>query len=188
VKTSFLILFILLLVMTGCQQSDSITDLQMGGTLLGNLIPNSIFDSSGVPSLQGWIVPDRNAVEFSNDIPPSGLGHTLVLFPARPPENSNPYTIVATQSGTHRYRLSVFGKRKGQDLGGIYASRKSPTSNDISTFAVISVSDTSWTFYSQTVTITTAPHDLIIVSLSGGGAELSVGKTYLNTCRFEKLD
>lgn len=181
-------LFIILIVVGfGCKDNGT------GPTTIINLIPNSTFESNGIPSLNGWYEwneSDTSIVDFSSDVP-SGGGGFSVRFQARqyaPCPNNSVYAKVTTSSGNHRYRLSVYGKRNG--VGGsisVYVGYP-PCEVDHDHFVTVPITDTVWTLYSFSDTLRTVSTDTIYVLLFGGGTEITDGTTFFNTCKFEKLD
>jgi hypothetical protein len=84
--------------------------------------------------------------------------------------------------------ISVFGKGNGVS-GGVEVSVNRPGTNQWKgSFPEIAITDTTWTYYSYTGTITSARGDSIFIAVLTGACELCFGTTYLNTFQFEKLD
>ena len=155
-----------------------------GPTNVGNLLANSTFETGGHPSLIGWNVADTSVVHFSNDLPTGGSGSSIVMHAAwfAPWPNNSIYCSVIPQTGSHKYTLSVFAKNTG--VGGIVSLYiNCPGRSNSSSAATLRASDSSWTYYSQTDTISTSLGDTLFVAVSGGGTELLPGTTYFNTCR-----
>ncbi len=156
---------------------------------VGNLLTNPTFEENGVPSLHGWVVPDSSIIHFSTDIPPDGSGHTITLDAHwyAPWPYGTIYQIVIPVAGTHKYRLSVFGRRVG--VGGlILAYFRRPSATGSALRFQLTISDTVWAYYSLTDTITTSATDSLFLTITGGGTEVRAGTSYFNTCRFEELD
>lgn len=181
------ITIILVIVLSGLSCKDTTT----APTTDNNLLFNSTFEINGVPGLQGWTVPDTSVVHFSTDVPPSGSGHSIVLHAAWYGmwwASNSIYQSFTVPSGTHRYRLSVFGKSTGVP-GRLFAFRNRPPGETSPVeFSSLGIVDTVWSFYSQTDTLTTIANDTLFVTIFGGGTESRGGTTYFNTCKFEKLD
>ena len=159
-----------------------------GPTNGGNLLTNSTFEIAGHPSLMGWNVADTSVAHFSKDLPTGGSGSSIVMHAAwfAPWPDNSIYTAVIPQTGSHVYTLSIFAKDTG--VGGVvsvYINR--PGSPNSSSAATLRANDSSWTYYSQTDTISTSPGDTIFVAISGGGTELLAGTTYFNTCRLVEV-
>ena len=183
-KTQAIIL-LLALALVGCKQTSTEPTSEV------NLITNSTFEANGVPSLNGWEFPDTSAVHFSIDIPPTGLGYSIVFgvryFGIWP--NNSIYTTITGLSGKHRYRLSVFGKGTPVAYGGVYVYRNRPSSTNSILFGSLEIRDTVWTFYSRIDTLNTTSSDTLFINVTGGAAELFPSTSiYFNTCKFERLD
>lgn len=78
-----------------------------------NLLINSTFELNGDSSLYGWIVSYPSVVQFSNDVPQYGSGHSIVFRSSgkSPPLSNSIFAIIPAPAGTHGYRLSIFGKK-----------------------------------------------------------------------------
>jgi hypothetical protein len=182
-KTLTLIIPILMYLALSCNETTT------GPVNEPNLLSNSTFDSSGIPSLRNWIVSDSSAVHFSSSVPLGGSGHTIVLQAQwfGPWPNNSIYQAVVAPAGTHIYRLSVFGKRTGVS-GEVVVSRNRPTEGNSTNFILLSIADTAWTFYSRIEAVTATTNDSFFVTLSGGASERLAGTTFVNTCRLDKLN
>jgi hypothetical protein len=185
-KIKLLIAFSLLIAANGCDQITT-ENLPPAGS---NLLHNPTFDSNGTPSLQDWTVPDTGYVHFSSDAPFGGSGHTIAVtahwfavFPAGMVYQS----VLPSLEGTHQYRLSVYGKRWGIP-GSLWLTINRPSDINSVLRMSIPISDTVWTFYVRTDTITTHSNDSLFVVIDGGNTEIAAGITYFNTCKLEKLD
>jgi hypothetical protein len=184
IKLTFLILFLLVVVSPGCKESTT-----GPSQVSANLLVNSFFESNGMPSLQGWTVSDTSNVHFSKDIPPGGLGLSIILN-ARwfgPWPNGSIYQMVEAPVGNHRYRLSVFGKRIGVG-GAVDVHVGFPADTNSIRRISLSVQDTVWTYYSLTDTITIRANDILYLTISGGATEIRSGTSWFNSCTVEKLD
>jgi hypothetical protein len=153
-----------------------------------DLLSNSTFQISGHPSLAGWSVLDTSVTHFSTDLPKGGSGSSIVMHAAwfAPWPANSIFTTVVPQVGSHQYTLSVFAKDTGAG-GSITVYLNRPGSPNLSSAAVLRADDSSWTYYSQTDTITTSPGDTLFVVINGGGTELLPGTTYFNTCRLVEV-
>jgi len=148
-------------------------------------------DQECVSSLSGWIISDTSVVHLSEDVPSGSSDCSLVLllkqgYSLSWPDNSI-YKTITLPSGKHLYRLSFFGKKKGEMGGDVFLHRNRPVGENATLLANISIVDTLWSSYSFTDTVTTILSDSIFVTVSGGGGEYG-GTTYVNTVKFEKLD
>ncbi len=154
-----------------------------------NLLTNSTFELTGSPSLYSWVVSDSSNVRFSTDTPFDGSGRTIALDAQwfAPWPNGSIYQIVVQPTGTHRYRLSIFGKSSGV-AGFVEVNLARPSNNGSILRMSLQISDTIWTFYSLTDTITMHVSDSLFITISGGGTEILRGTSYFNTCKFEKLE
>ncbi len=181
-------LFIIFAAFVGCSKNSPFSPQPFDGR---NLIANSTFWAHGVPSLDGWTVPHDTPVQFSNDIPSGGSGSSIILYnlpgPSHPWPYSTIYTTILPPVGLHVYRISILGKL-ADDIGGeLSVDRNRPESAHSWSFALLEILDTNWTSYSHTDTMRIAQADTIFISLTGGSGEY-IGRTYLNTCKFEILD
>ena len=183
------IVFVLLLaiVCVGCKDNGT------GPSSATNLITNSTFERNGKPSLDGWHrweESDTSVTEFSQDIP-SGGGGFSITFQARqfsPCPSNSIYANLTVPSGNHLYRISIYGKRTG--IGGaisVYVNRP-PCELEREPFVIMPLTDTVWTLYSFSDTLSTISSDTVFIMLVGGATEVAGGTTYFNTCKFEKLD
>lgn len=183
--TNLLILFII--TINGCAGILDPKEPQHGQ----NLITNSTFELFGLPSLAGWTSTDNSVVLFSKDIPPGGSGWSIILHIRQGPAPlglyNSIYTPITTGSGTHRCRLTFFGKMKGEGGGNVFLYYHRPGTENAVLIDFISVVDTGWARYSRTDTVTTIPQDTLFVMITGGSCECS-GTSYINTCKFEELD
>jgi hypothetical protein len=153
----------------------------------GNFLINSSFDKFGSPSLYGWTVMDTSNIQLVADIPKGGSGYSILVHPTWLPTwpIGIIYQTIPAIPGTHRYFVSVFGKKSGIS-GGIRIGLKQAQGIDWK--SGITVIDTVWTFYSTTDTIRASLGDSIIVAIATGACEVCNGSTYLNSCKFIKLD
>lgn len=183
-RYSIAILICSILLCASCKEST--TGLTGGAD---NLLVNSTFELQGTPSLQGWVVSDPSNVRFSTDTPPGGSGSSIVLEAQwfAPWPNGAIYQEVVPPAGTHRYRLSVLGKRS-RIAGAVLVHIGRPSAPGSSLRMALQIVDTLWASSSSTDTITTVPGDSVYVTVSGGGTEILAGRSYFNTCRFEVLD
>ena len=180
-KTQTIFFLVCLLFTVSCKET--ITGPSSGT----NLLTNSTFEWNGIPSLHGWIVLDTAGVQFSTDVPSGGSGRSIIVHPSWLPTwpIGIVYQTIPAFVGTHRYLISVFGKKNGVS-GGVRVGLSQP--QGIQWKGGIGVPDTAWTFYSSVDTITAGSGDSIIVAISTGACEICLGTTYLNTCKLEKLD
>lgn len=175
---------ILLLFSLGC--TDSGTEPSVGV----NLLVNPTFQLNGAPSLHGWIVPDTSVARFSNDVPLFGSGHSIVLRSwGRSPMFSNSiFAMIPANDGTHRYRLSVIGKKRDV-VGGLVTVGINLRSAAMARYhGSIVIEDSAWTLYARIDTISTTVQDTLFVVISGSISCTEFGSTHFNTCRFERLD
>ena len=141
-------------------------------------------------SLSSWVIPDTSTVHLSKDVPAGSSDCSFVLhlkqgYSSFWPNNSI-YKMIPIDPGTHVYRLSFLGKKKGEMGGEVFVHRNHPGSGNAMLFASISIVDTSWSSYSFPDTLTTVPSDTIFLTISGGGGEYD-GTTYVNTVTFQKI-
>jgi hypothetical protein len=181
-----IVLFLALLVGVSCKETTT-------GPISGvNLLSNSTFEINGLPSFQGWIVPDTSVVHFSTDIPSAGSGRSVVFGIGSlgdPWPSNSIYAAITGLSGTHQYRLSVFGKTDRIISGGVFAYRNRPLAGNSIPFSSLLIADTVWASYSYRDTLSVTPRDTIFINITGGVAEVvPLTSIYFNTCTFEKLD
>ncbi len=157
-------------------------------------VVNPTFYVNGVPSLEGWTVPDSNTVRFSDDIPPNGSSSSIVFNVSMGPmlgwPDNSIYTTFTVPEGRHVYRLSVVGKMKfvgGASSGEVEVNCNRPESNNSKYLTSIDILDTNWVTYSCIDTIQTVPGDSIYLTIYGGSCECT-GQTFINSCDFEKID
>jgi hypothetical protein len=153
---------------------------------------NPTFEVNGVPSLEGWAVPDTFTAYFSNDIPSGGSGSTirlnLVIGPYFGWPSNCVYTAFTVPSGTHVYKLSFYGKYKdGSGGSGVSVNLNRPGTNNSALLMDMWLDDTSWTFCSSIDTLQTVQSDTLFLTIFGGSCECT-GQAFFNTCKFEKLD
>lgn len=179
----FLITIFLLSIPTSCKKSPTEPPIEI------NLLENSTFELNGAPSLHGWVVRDSSVVQFSEDLPTSGYGRSIVFKSmGRAPWLSNSiYAIVPAQLGTNRYRISVFGKTRGAKGGGVYVGKNINSSGKGTYCSSLSVEDTVWTLYSKIDTITTDANDTLFVIISGASSCTELILSYFNNCKFVRL-
>jgi hypothetical protein len=156
-----------------------------------NLIKNPTFQLFGFPSLWGWTASDSSVVQFSNVIPVGGSGWSILLHIRQGADPGGFYNAIYATAivpvGTHSYRLSFFGKKQGEMGGDVSVYRNRSGGGNAEMVSLLSIVDTSWATYSSTDTLTTLPGDTVMIMISGGSGEYD-GTTYLNTCRFERLN
>lgn len=182
-KTQTVIMLVCLSFIGTCEKP---TDAGLGH----NLLTNGIFEWNGVPSLHGWVVSDTSGVEFSTDVPTGGTKRSITVHPSWFPTwpIGIIYQSIPAFVGTHRYAISVFGKKIGVS-GGVGVSLNRPHSNQWKGWlSGITISDTSWTYYSSADTITAGVGDSIFIAILTGACEVCYGTTYFNTCVFMTLD
>ena len=157
-----------------------------------NLLINSTFELGGVPSLHGWVVTDPSAVHFSTDIPANGSGHSVSLRTGSlgdPWTTNSIYSTIVGTGGTHQYRLSFIGKTNELTsfAGGVSVYRNRPSDSNFSSLMSLNISDTVWTSYSSTGTITTTQTDTLFIVMRGIVTEVIwiPSTTLFNTCKFE---
>lgn len=157
-----------------------------------NLIANGSFENAGNPSLLGWSAgaADTAYVNYSADVPPGGGICSVRLL--------NQWTFpgsvscsVAAQAGTHRYRLSAWGKAlKSAPLaragGALTLSLKSMGGIGFRKSCVFA--DTIWTYGELLDTLSTTANDTLVVSLRGNFDQLSFGYILFDLCRLVKLE
>lgn len=156
---------------------------------LTNLISNSSFEQNGQPSLEGWTLsfPDTIYYQFSTDVPHRGGGYSLSLMSYGISIPAASATIKATP-GFHSYRLKTFGKAKpgnwvpGQ-IGLALKTRDSLVARTSLTF-----SDTSWTEYALSDTISAGPTDSIVIWFSPGFSHLDVVSASFDLVEFVELE
>lgn len=155
-----------------------------------NLLTNGSFEIGGAGSLQGWSAntSDTAFVNFSTDVPPGGGSFSVRLRNEWSFPGTLWQTIVST-AGTHRYRLSAFGKaiRSNINAGGDMRIQFKQSGGWISTKS-FHFSDTTWTSASLLDTLTTASGDTIAVNLRGNIDQFSFGYVLFDLVKLEKLD
>jgi hypothetical protein len=156
----------------------------------GNLLTNGSFEMNGAPSLQGWkaSTADTSFVNFSSDVPPQSGSFSVRLrnewvFPG------SLWQGMRVPSGTHRYRLSAFGRviPIGMRAGGrveILVKRASSWM----TSKYLSLPGPAWTPLSLVDTLTTVSGDSIAILLSGSAGQHDFGYALFDLVRFERLD
>ena len=155
-----------------------------------DLIANPTFESHGSPSLAGWITTDSAVVQFSASLPPGGSGWTILLRnrlgPAPVGLYNSVYTTIMPPIGTYACRLSLFGRKEGEAGGvvALYVHRFQNGGTDL--LGTLSINNTNWMLCATIDTLNARPGDTVVVLISGGSGEYS-GSTYVNTCKFEKL-
>ena len=175
-----LILLLIVIVTQSCKKSNNTDGTITGPTESGNLISNSSFESNGIASFQGWWVSDTSVVRFSNDVPQNGGNWSILIETIWGPP-ARVQTTVALEQGTFAYRLSTWAKKVviGGKVSLIFKDtiRKS-----------LEISNTGWTEYNITDTLTAVAGDSIVIELAGGFSQLLTGMTYFDNCQFERLN
>ncbi len=177
------------IIFNGCRKS---SDTISGPPSSTNLIMNSSFENNGNPSLEEWksYVDDTSAINFSNSLPPDGGNFSVRLLNDWTSMAEIFYKVVP-QSGTHAYRLSVWGRTIKPDSflsasGNLSITLK--TGDTQTQRKSLWFQDTVWTMYSLLDTVTTVSTDTIIIDLRAGMGQFSWGYTLFDLCKFEKLD
>ena len=136
--------------------------------------------------MAGWI-PDHTTgyIRFSQDVPPDGGNRSLAVESGWLPEIFLVYKIVPAFRGTNRYKLSF--RAKTTDCPGLaHLNFNQADSPVVRRFILIT--EKVWSMYSVIGTIAADAGDSILVGLSGGSAELSIGPAYFDLVKLEKLD
>ncbi len=179
-----LIILFLAVAAPGCKESGS-GSIENGEESSGNLLLNPSFESNGTPSLEYWNVEDTSRVRFSPDVPPGGGSYSVAIaVDWAPPAFVR--TAVAAPAGTHRYRLSWWGKSE-QIAGAAYLGIQRSDTLILFLREVIYPADSTWREYAMLDTITTKTSDKLVITLSGGVSQWSIGKTYYDLCSLEIL-
>jgi hypothetical protein len=149
-----------------------------------NLINNSSFEIEGVGSLAGWWVSDTTLIHVSQDVPPGYGGHSVAIGIASEVSNSNIVAdIIKLPQGLHTYRLSVWYKTTGMgEIGWMDNTGRS---------FYKTVTDSSWTYFSRTDTLTVSYQDTLNYSMDGGFTRDRppfFDTTWFYNPRFEILD
>jgi len=151
----------------------------------------SSFDSSSSPSSSGWSLSDSSLIAFSTDVPPNGGKYSIVL------ESSNvsdprATAKIALPSGNHIYRLSIWAKSITPDgATGLFPPRANFAvieSKILGPVGFANVSDSVWTEYSVTDTLTTQAGDSAeIILMPAQYGNLKENQTYFDLCEFEEI-
>ena len=180
-------LLILALVLLACRESSNTVTLPPSST--DNLLINGTFEVNSTPTLVGWRAnsSDTALVAFSTDAPPDGGRYSVRLknvwtFPGEV------MAVLPTSLGTHRYRLSGWGRSSPQPTAQGFMRLSLQNSGVVFSSKESFFSDSTWTLYSFTDTVTAAIGDSIHVILSGALDQFTTGYTFFDLLKLEKLD
>lgn len=154
-----------------------------------NLISNPSFeDSTGQPSLTGWIINDTVYSSFSQDTPVGGGNWSLQLLAGW--IGGLAETYITGQSGTNVYKLNVWLKTDSLGPGAIaYISLGTLYQNQFTPKKEVFYDNTpNWTQYSLTDTLTTQSDDTIVVRLYAGYVQIISPASYFDLVELKKND
>ena len=171
----FFLAFLIILLQLSCQRVKS----PLSSQLQKNLVQNGSFEQNGQPSLQYWENVNEKIVEFSKDVPSDGGTWCVVLHPERTgPFHESFFQKISLQPGKYNLALSFYAKKNGNGNGYVQLYKKKP--DGIHSILSVNVTDTTWTHYTQNITVHLATEDTLKILLSGGTTEVVDWKTYFD--------
>ena len=178
------ILFVIILVSVGvfvysCKKTNNSNE--EPATVI-ELIHNSSFEMNGNPSRQGWLVDDTSLCQLINDAPPGGGNWSMKIY-AEWTFLHSARTTVAPSEGTHQFEFSVYGKMVKFHGTAILFVKHADT---LILRKFVTITDTTWTRYSFTDTISITSPDSLVVVLQGGSTNLVVGYTCFDLCSLKQ--
>ena len=151
------------------------------------LILTDSFERFGNPTVTGWQVNSDSSL-FSGDTPEGGDIFSLRLFPGNTSEGTASKLITADH-GDGVYRFSVWGKRSQDQPSHTGYVRFCVIRDNILTQSTqFELTDTAWTEYAVTDTLSFEPDDRIQIFLSCGYSEEPASwHSYFDLVTIEKL-
>jgi len=188
-RIQIILTFVLLSISTfpGCTTDEPITVVshEVG------LIANSSFEVGFSPSLYGWEtnITDTSVIHFAKDAPVGGGLYSVWLKNQWTFPGEIKYKVIPP-NGTHRYRLSVWGKairtNSLPSSGSIMLVLKHSDTDSL--LSSIYFSDSVWTFVSEIDKLTTTTADTLLIMLRGNPGQFTSGYVQFDLCKLVKLE
>ncbi len=138
------------------------------------------FESSGVPTTEGWVIPDTSLATLQHDAPTGGGEWSLGLEAGWYPQQGLARRFVSGLSGRNIVRLRVNSKGSFfRDISlGSWTDRR---------FKTLPCTSSVWTQLEILDTLTLRPEDSLVVTLNAGSTEVAFGRGLFDLVSLEKL-
>ena len=148
-----------------------------------DIIPNGSFEVSGSPSWNDWIPSDTSLVQIIADSPSGGGSWGLAVSGDGIVGHGANYSF-QPPGGTHRYRLSIWGKATADSVGSVLLRLVPYPNGDFLPSFELRIRDTSWTYYSVEISFDGTPAQSVFVRLWAPGQ----GTAHFDLAKLEQLD
>ena len=157
-----------------------------------NLISNPSFEFNDMPSFEGWHLPDTvdppattNLQYFTDDAPLLGGLWSLKVVPDFAPREGFAQHYIVGPADSYVYRLSVWGKAvSGIASGTVQFRLFSSGTNELR--QSVAVTANAWQLFTLEDTVRLYDTDTLVVRLSAGSDDGSVGYLLFDEVRLER--
>ena len=137
---------------------------------------------NNIPTRLGWLVDDTSLCSLINDAPTGGGNWSMKIYAEWTFQHSA-RTTVAPSEGFHQFEFSVYGKIvKFHGTAVLYVKH----ADTLILRKFVNITDTTWTRYSFSDTISITKPDSLVVVLEGGLTNLIVGYTVFDLCSLKQ--
>jgi hypothetical protein len=173
---STIVVVLVICLISGCKKDES-------DVPEGNLISNSTFEVNGIPGFDGWT---GSSYSFIQDVPATDGIWALQLEPEWLPGEGYAETYITGYQGSYTFKFTCDAKSLN-DWNGKVNLRLQNEKGTITTLKTIEFNYPSWSTMTTTIEVSLVKADKLIVHLSAGSTEVSMGKVLFDNVILEKV-